>query len=261
MSTKATFLVAAAAALLWSSFAEASEQTFMRRMYALRAKYRGHVHIAQMNNKPAVFINTDFGQGDYYSWTSAQQTKFKSFRKDLLKTLGTNTLQLWNPVGGDWLHVGTGTGYNNKLAADNKGKTIKLYSYYGANDFEVPTPGTERTALMVKLKNTQLGKFNTYLEKIKTDFEGTLGETEYNGGVPPYVSGRSTGSHNCTSWMTSWLQKEVGGGLSYGADPPSWCRWTARSDATPLRGVIVFNHPNAPHTGQTVPSNFPLKFE
>lgn len=263
MNAKRAFLFAAAALLLGTSFAEARYRSFRQRLFDLRAQYRGHVHIARMNGKPAVFINTDFGQGSYRRWTPAQKRRFQRFQKDLLKTMGTNTLQLWNPVGDDWLRVGTGTGRNQRLAAENKGQKIKLYNRYESNPFIIPEPGTQRSTVMVKLKNPQLSKLNAYLEAIKSDFRGTLGRTDYYGGVPPYVSGRADGAHNCTSWMTSWLEKEVGGGLDYGADPPSWCRATARysNHIQPVRGVLVFNHPNAPHTGQSIPYNFPLHFE
>jgi hypothetical protein len=235
--------------------------SFVARMYSLREQYRGFVHIATKGGKPAIFINTDFGVGQYENWSEAQKARFQKFRSELLAVLGTNTLQLWNPVGDDWLHVGMGTGGSRLLDQENKGQTLKLYDYHTLHEFEIPTPGTERTTVLVKLTNPQLAKYNTYLRGIKTDFYGTLGETEYNGGIPPYVSGRPDGTHNCTSWMTSWLTKEVDRDLRYGADPPSWCRSTARGDAQALRGILVFNHPNAPHTGEVIDNAFPLKFE
>ncbi|MCC6746053.1 MAG: hypothetical protein IT371_00255 [Deltaproteobacteria bacterium] len=258
---------------LWSSAAlaappqpgtggEGRGASFLDRMYSLRQAYRGKVHIATYRGRPAVFINTNFGRGETYDWTAQEQAKFEAFRTDFLKAMGTNTVQLWNPVGDDWLHVGTGLGTNARLSADRKGKTMKVYNYYDAEDFALPEPGEQRTTVLAKLNNIQLDKFNRYITAIERDFEGTLGETEYNGGVPPYVTGRRDGSHNCTSWMSSWLNKEVDRNIPYGADPPSWCRTLAeRTDSQALRGMVIFNHPNAPRTGSVVPENFRFLFE
>jgi hypothetical protein len=253
--------------------ADASPATFLRRMYRLRSKYRGHVHIAKMDmgrsrdKRPAIFINTDFGRGEFHTWTSAQQQKFNSFQRDLSKALGTNTIRIWNPhepgtdQGGDWLQVASCKGYNPRLEPQNRNKHWSCYSSIREREPALPQPGQEQTNVLVKLKNPQLTAFNKYINAIKRDYRGTLGETNYNGGTPPYVSGRSTGSHNCTSWMTSWLKKEVGNGFRYGADPPSWCKSTACDPyARSVRGVVVFNHPNAPHTGQTISRNFQLSF-
>lgn len=253
--------------------AQARYQSFLSRLYSLRSSYRGHVHIAKMDmggtnsKRPVIFINTDFGSGSYHTWTAAQKQKFNTFQADLSKALGTNTVRIWNPhergtdQGGDWLQVASCKGTNTRLDAANRNKHWSCYSSIYERDATIPMPGTEQTVLTVKLKNPQLTKFNTYINAIKADYRGTLGETDYNGGTPPYVSGRSTGSHNCTSWMTSWLTKHVGNGFRYGADPPSWCARTGRDpEARSVRALLVFNHPNAVHTGQTIPRDFQLSF-
>jgi len=271
-STTVTLWLGLALLMLATAPAQASSSTFLTRVKRLQTRYPGQINIATMNRRPAIFVSTKFGQGDYYNWTPAQQAKFEAFRKDLLKALGTNTVQAFNPVGDDYLHVGTGTGTSTKLAAANKGRVINLYGNLHDEPYDLPDPSTERTCVLVNLTNKQLtntqGKgFDQYLTAIRNDYntngnmDQTLGAVEYNGGTPPFVSGRSDGTHNCTSWFTSWLQKFVGGGFYYGADPPSWCRSTSTCSARALRGMLIFNHANPPQDGQSIPNSFPLNFE
>lgn len=116
--------------------------------------------------------------------------------------------------------------------------------------------------MLIKLKNSQLSAFNDYLGAIQNDFRGTLGRTDYNGGTPPYISGSESGSHNCTSWVSTWARANVSNAIPYGAYPPGWVERMARtrSNASAYRGLVVFNHPDAPHTGQRVARNFELEF-
>ena len=175
---KALLLGVAAVMVIGSTMglAEARRyKSFLSRMYSLRAKYRGHVHIAKMNmgssqlKRPAIFVNTDFGTGNFNNWNAAQKQKFASFQADLSKAMGTNTLRIWNPhepgtdQGGDWLQVASCKGYNPRLAANNRNQHWKCYSYVSEREATVPKPGTEQTNLLVKLNNTQLTKFNHQL--------------------------------------------------------------------------------------------------
>jgi hypothetical protein len=222
------------------------------RMKALQTANPGRVTIAKMNGKPVYFVNTQ---------NFSTSAKAEQFRVAVLKALGTNTVRAWNTT--DWLQVGTGMGINKSLSAANQGKHFALFNHFVDQPWALPC--SEETCVLIKLTNAQLknksGKgFDQYMTAIRNDFYGTLGETEYNGDYngPPFVTGRTSSKHNCTSWFTNWLQKKVGGGLEYGADPGSWCQSTARSGATPVRGLLVFNHPNTPTEGAKLPSSFNL---
>lgn len=222
------------------------------RMKSLQRSYPNQVSIAFMHNRPAYFLKT----------TDLGQSQTTQFRKDLLKTLGTNTLRAWNTT--DWLQVGTGTGSNPKLSQQNQGKHFALYNHFRDNTWQLPTG--QQSCVLVKLKNSQMknsrGKgFDQYMNAIRSDFSGALGRTDYNGdwNGPPFVTGRANSAHNCTSWFTSWLKQEVGRGFRYGADPGSWCISTARSSsAKGVRGLMVFNHPNTPQNNARLSSNFQL---
>lgn len=255
---KAKTVVVAAAWLLaapaWAApaWAAPAPDGLLTRMQALKTSYPTRVSIAKMHGRSAYFVNTQNFQ---------TPAKADQFRVALLKALGTNTVRAWNTT--DWLQVGTGTGTNSALSAANQGKHFALFNHFVDEPWVLPC--SEETCVLIKLSNAQLknsqGKgFDQYMTAIRTDFTKALGETIYNGDYngPPFVTGRKTSGHNCTSWFTNWLERKVGGGLEYGADPGTWCQSTARGSATPVRGLLVFNHPHAPANGATVPSNFNL---
>jgi hypothetical protein len=246
-----TALIAAACLLAAPAWA-AQPDGLMTRMQALKTTYPTRVTIANLHNRPAYFVNTQSFQ---------TPAKAEAFRVALLKALGTNTVRAWNTT--DWLQVGTGKGTNSALGAANQGKHFALFNHF--RDYEWALPCSEETCVLIKLTNKQLknsqGKgFDQYMNAIRSNFSGALGETIYNGDWdgPPFVTGNRNSGHNCTSWFTNWLERFVGGGLEYGADPGTWCQSTARSHATPLRGMLIFNHPHAPANGATLPSNFNL---
>lgn len=251
MTRSTTLFVALGLVLLGSTALATTKDSLQRRMEKLRTRYPNQVSIAYMNNRPAYFIKTD----------NMSTKQASTFRNALLYTLGTNTLRIWNTT--DWLQVGTGKGSNKKLSSENRGKQFALYNHF--RDMSWSLPEGQETSVLVKLKNTQLqnprGKgFDQYINAIRNDFQGTLGETDYNGDYsgPPFVTGDPQSKHNCTSWMTNWLKREVGGGFRYGADPGSWCISTASNPTSAVRGLLVFNHPNTPQNGAQLQSSFPL---
>ena len=253
MRAKQTALFVAFAALVASSALaqQTTSDTLLVRMQALKARYPGQVTIATLARRPAYFVKT----------TNLDATQTERFRTDLLKALGTNTIRAWNTT--DWLQCGTGVGTNRKLSSQNQGKHFALYNTF--RDYTWALPSSEETCVLLKVSNNQLsnsrGKgFDQYINAIRSDFYGALGETDYNGDYdgPPFVTDNPSGKHNCTSWFTNWFKKFVGGGMQYGADPGSWCEDTALSSARPVRGLLVFNHPHTPQDGAQLPSNFQL---
>jgi hypothetical protein len=234
------------------AWAKPKEDGLLTRMTALKAAYPGRVTIAKLHGRPAYFVNAQGFE------TSA---KAETFRLAVLKALGTNTVRAWNTT--DYLQVGTGVGPNASLCATNQGKHFALYNHFRDSAWQLPY--AEETCVLFKLTNAQLknkqGKgFDQYLNAIRSDFGGTLGETRYNGdwNGPPFVTGNRSSGHNCTSWFTNWMERFVGGGLEYGADPGTWCQSTARSTATPIRGLLIFNHRNPPADGAKLKSSFGL---
>jgi len=238
--------------LTWQS----KDRSFVSRMMSLRQRYQGKVHVAKLNNRPAVFINTDFGQGSYNSWTTEQKAQFNQFKRDLQKAVGANTLHAYND--GGHLHVGTGISSTSALASGYKGKNIDIYGSLNLCDYSMARPGNNRTCVLFKLPTSKLRLFNTYVQAIENDFHGTLGRVEYNGrpAPPPYISGNSNNAHNCTTWLSYFLNKKVDSSVQNRHSPYTFCKYNSKGNANTMRGIMVFNHPNAPHTGQSLSSSF-----
>ncbi|MCC6751561.1 MAG: hypothetical protein IT371_28170 [Deltaproteobacteria bacterium] len=259
--------------------------SFEGRLRAFAQRNRAYVTMATKQGRPAVFIKTA---------ALPNEAAAKKLHADLLATFGTNTLMLWNPADDNYMHVGTGTGTNLRMDRRFRGKAMRLYDHFhlwnmsagnldeecysedeeydeGTNLFydepcyDPDQVDRQRTVALVKLTNTQLGGLSKYLSAITDDFEGTLGPSDYYGGTPPYISGRADGEHNCTTWITSWLNKYVSRQISTHANPASFVRSLVHGDyngrlLSIYRAVVVFNHPNPPAEGATIDSRFPLEF-
>ena len=232
--------------------------------------------MASKAGKPAIFVDTK---------VCTTEALTRAFYDDLYSMSGANTVMIWNPAEENYFHLGL----NNSAKLDSyyHNKSIRLYShihiwdntlgnlddecdsnYDEDNEYldyiDEPCHDSyqvkrERTVAMIKLTNEQVTDLNTYLDEIVDDFDGTLGPAEYNGGKPPYFGGSQ---HNCTSWFTYFLNKKVSTQFSVHANPASMMKsYTGAwgSVATAYRALLVFNHPNPPQSGATLPASFPLE--
>jgi hypothetical protein len=254
---------------------------FAQRLQDFKQKYPTQVVLATKQGKPAIFVNTKV------CTTEAQAT---AFYEDLYKTVGTSTIMFWNPAGENYFHLAFAGGWNNENLDDRfYFKAMRLYSHlhlwditagnmddecgYGDYDDQYVDEQTEpcfdsyqvereRAVALVKLDDAQLKSLNTYLEAIIDDFPGTLGPADYNGGTPPYFGGTK---HNCTSWFTKWINKEVSSKFPTSANPASFLRSVTTGGyggqlAPEFRALLVFNHASPPQDGATIDQDFPLDF-
>lgn len=255
--SRAKFFMAAAIAALFCASTPASAQSvpnlsfrpsdrgFVQRMCALGQQYPGRVAVCKLNSRPAIFINSNF------SGNTAQRDQFKSA---LLSALGSSTVHAYND--GGHLHVGTGKGGATQLRAAYQGRNIDLYDSLNLCDYSLPS--YERSCVMFKLPSTALTKFDTYVNAIETDFEGTLGETVYEGqpAPPPYFSGNSSNAHNCTTWFSYFMRLKADRSVQSRHSPYMFTSKNAEANASSMRGVLVFNMQNAPAHGSDLASSF-----
>ena len=228
------------------------DQSFVTRVESLATRYPGKVVLAKYNQRPAVFINLQGGGA--------------AIKNDILKTLGANTIHCYNDEG--HLHTVTGvTPGQNTLPAAMQGKNWDLYTQgYGANRWgqppSWPSDGQQRPCVMFKLPTSGLPKLNAYLDAITNNFDATLGPTVFEGNpYPPPYFGNPQGAHNCTTWMAALLTRGAPKGLGLTGIQPRHSPWmfcyaNAKTNASALRGIIVFNHSSPPQPGATITQSF-----
>lgn len=257
-------------------------ETFDQRLAAFKQKYPTQVIVAEKQGKPAIFVDTKV------CTTEAEATAFYA---DLYKMVGSSTAMLWNPAGDNYFHLAFGAGPATSLDSYFQMKAIRLYSCihiwdasagnleeecyddeeYDEDDYvdenldacyDSDQVERERAVALVELDDAQLKSLNTYLEAIMDDFEATLGPADYYGGTPPYFGGSK---HNCTSWFTTWINKEVSSKYPTSANPASFLQSVTTggwSGTLPpgFQALLVFNHASPPQDGATIPKDFPLDF-
>lgn len=123
----------------------------------------------------------------------------------------------------------------------------------------------ERAVALIVLSNAHMELLNEYLVAITDNPDENLGPSEYNGGVPPYFTGDPDGKHNCTSWFSEWLSRKVSSQFPSYYNPAALLKAYTRGGysgqlADRFRALLVFNHPNPPQSGDTIPWDFPLDF-
>jgi|GEM_PF-2834075 hypothetical protein len=264
-------------------------KTFPERVAAFAAKYPTMVTQATKQGRPAIFLKTT----KLVEATAPDEDAIRAFYADYYAMLGTHTAMAWNPAGENYFHLWTPSG--SQLSPRFRNVSMRLYSHFhvwnvalgnldnecydedddyddedATSDFvdseclSEGDVGNERTVALLKMDSDQLTSLNTYLEAIDDDFYGTLGQVEFNGGTPPYLGGGEDGQHNCTSWFSIWANQSLSSALPMYANPASLIRAYTQGSysgtlATPLRALVVFNHPDPPAEGADLDRNFPIE--
>jgi hypothetical protein len=268
----------------WAGTGGTTTSGFPQRLAAFKAKYGSAVAVATKQGKPAIFLDTD---------GITTEAKAGELVTDIYDMIGTYTIMIWNPAGENFFHLalpdnpnldstfrkksftvyehmriwGNELGSFDSYSYDDEGEEDYLsdyvYSYPGSYDsYQLEA---ERTVALIVLTATEFVALNNYLKAIVDDFPATLGDVEYNGGVPPYFSQDPAETHNCTSWFTSFLSYKVSSSFDIHANPASMMKdytggWGGQL-AAEYRGLLVFNYSGTrPADGATIPAGFTFDF-
>jgi len=123
----------------------------------------------------------------------------------------------------------------------------------------------ERAVALIVISNAEMTLLDDYLAAITDEPSTNLGPSDYYGGVPPYFTGDPNGKHNCTSWFSEWLYRKVSTEFPTYYNPAALLKAYTTGGysgqlAAKFRALLVFNHPNPPAHGATIPKSFPLDF-
>jgi hypothetical protein len=304
MTVKLYALGACDAVVDYSWDAGQTYQSFLQRLQSFAAKYPQRVVIATKQGKPAIFLETaslsgstaikDFyadlykmlgtntvmawnpaGENYFHLWTPSSDKLEQRFRHKAMTVYGSP--HYWD--------ASTGNLDDEYDEGDEEYCSEGCYEdayeeceeEYGDDIWECPAYETcyesciaastekERAVALIVLSNQHMVLLNTYLAAITDDPAKNLGPSTYNGGVPPYFTGDPNGKHNCTSWFSEWISREVSSEFASYYNPAalmkSWTTggWSGQL-ATRFRALLVFNHPNTPQDGATIGKSFPLDF-
>ena len=255
-----------------------------RRINEFAEAFSPVVTLATKQGRPVIFIDTHSMRDD--------PEKAAAVYGELYKVIGANHLMVWNPPGEDnYFHMATGEGgADDPLSPRFRNMGIRIYSHFhiwdisGGNlDWQCWYEGPEedpddlvyrvtgqchngeqierqRTMALIKVTDQQLGSLNDYLQAISDDFMGTLGPANFGGGLPPYFGGSQ---HNCTSWFTHWITREVSSQFPTSVNPASFMLDITGSYGAPteeVEALVIFNHPQRPISGTELEPGFPFEF-